>query len=70
MAVKLSASRTVCSLIPPPSPPKGIFLVIISVTARVNSRAVVMLEGLVKLKKSNDLLRNPTRNLPACIIKL
>jgi hypothetical protein len=55
MAVRLSALRA------------GKFLVLISVTGWVDPRAIVRLEGLGQLK-TNDLIRNWTRDLPACSI--
>jgi hypothetical protein len=62
MAVRLSALSAGRPL------PPGRFLVVISVRRWVNPRAIVRLEGLGKLKKSNDVIRNGTRDLPACSI--
>jgi hypothetical protein len=60
MAVRLSALRAILRL-----PPER-FLVLISVRGRVDPRAIVRLEGLGQLKKSNDLTGNQTRDLSAC----
>jgi hypothetical protein len=48
---------------PPFTPQK--FLVLISVRGLVDLHAIVGLEGLDKWKKSNDLIRDRTRNIPA-----
>jgi hypothetical protein len=64
MAVRLPALRASC---PSPSPQVS-FLVLISVRGWVNPRATVRLEGLGKLKKSNNFIGNWTRDLPACSI--
>jgi hypothetical protein len=48
--------------------PPGRFLALIYVRSRVNSRATERLEGLGKLKKSNDLIGDRTHDLPACSI--
>jgi hypothetical protein len=62
MAVRLSALRAGHPL------PPGRFLVLIVVRGRVNPTAIVRLEGLGKLNKSSELIRNRTRDLPVCSI--
>jgi hypothetical protein len=62
MAVNLSALRA-----GRPLPPRR-FLVPIFVSGWVDPRGIVWLEGLVQLKKSNDLIGNRNRDLPACSI--
>jgi hypothetical protein len=60
MTVRLSALRSVRSLAP------GRFLLLISFRDCVDPRAIVRLEGLGQLKKSNDFNGIRTRDLPAC----
>jgi hypothetical protein len=48
--------------------PQGRFLVLISVRGWAEPRAIMRLEWLGKLKKSNDLIVTRTRELPACSI--
>jgi hypothetical protein len=62
MAVSLSALRVPATLYPP-----GRFLVLISVRGWIDSRAIVWLEVLGKLKKIH-LIGTQTRELPACSI--
>jgi hypothetical protein len=64
MAVRLSTLRAGRPL------PPGTSLALISVRGSVDPRAIVRLEvlGQLKKKKSNDLIRNGTRDLPACSI--
>jgi hypothetical protein len=63
MAVKASALRTDRPL------PLGRFMVLISLTAWVEPRAIVQLKELGYLKKKfNDLTWNGTREHPACSI--
>jgi hypothetical protein len=62
MAVKLSALRAGRPLLP------GRFLVLISVRGWVDLKAIVRLEGLGKLKNSNDLIGIRTHDLPTCSI--
>jgi hypothetical protein len=47
--------------------PPGRFLVLISVRGLVYVRAIVLLEGLGKFEKFNDLIKNRTRDLSECI---
>jgi hypothetical protein len=60
MAVRLSALRAGPALSP------GRFLVLISVRGRIDSQAVVGMERLRQLKKSNCLIKNRTRALRDC----
>jgi hypothetical protein len=64
MAVRLSASR--------PGRPLVLkrFLVLISVRGSVDPRAMLRLQELHHSKKSNDLIGNRTRDLPACNFSL
>jgi hypothetical protein len=62
MAVRLSALRADRPLTPER------FLAFISVRGWVDPRALLRLEGLGKLKKSNDLIGTLTRDLSACSI--
>jgi hypothetical protein len=62
MAVRLSPLRADRPL------PTGRFLVLISARGRVDPRAIVRLEGLGKLKKSNDIMGTRTCDLLACSI--
>jgi hypothetical protein len=62
MAVWLSTLRAGHPL------PPGRFLVLISVRGIVDPKAIVRLEELSKLKKSNDLIGNQSHDLPACSI--
>jgi hypothetical protein len=48
--------------------PSGRFLGLLSVGGWIDPRAIVRLEGLSQLKKSNDLFGNRTRDHPACSI--
>jgi hypothetical protein len=48
-----------------PLSPPGRFLVVISVRGWVNPSAIVWLEGLGKLKITNELIGNRTPDLPA-----
>jgi hypothetical protein len=62
MTIRLSVLRAGRNL------PPGRFLVLISVRDLVDSRAILRLDGLGKLKKSNYLIGNRTRDFPACSI--
>jgi hypothetical protein len=64
MALRLSALHAGPAVIYPP----GRFLVLISVKGWVDPRAIVRLEGLGQLKKSNDFIGIRIRDLPACSI--
>jgi hypothetical protein len=63
MAVRLSALSASW-----PLPPRR-FLVLISVRGWVDPRAIVLLEGLGKLKKSSNFIGNRTCDLPVCNIE-
>jgi hypothetical protein len=62
MAVRLSALRAGSPL------PAGRFVVLISVRGWADPRAIVRLEGLGQLNKSNELIGNRTHDLPTCSI--
>jgi hypothetical protein len=62
MSVRLSALSAGRPLLPRKIP------VTHSVSVWVDHRAIVRLERLGRLKSSNDLIENRTRDLPACII--
>jgi hypothetical protein len=62
MAVRLSAPSA-----GRPLPPRR-FLVPIYVRGCVDPRVIMRLEGLAQTEKSNDLIWNGTRDLPACSI--
>jgi hypothetical protein len=64
MTVRLSTLRAARPL------PSGRNLVLISVRGWFEPRAIMRLEGLRKLKKSDDLIGNQTSNLPTCSIVL
>jgi hypothetical protein len=58
MVVSLSALRVLRPL------PRGRFLVLISVSSWVQTRAIMRLEGLGQLKNPNDLIENGTMLIP------
>jgi hypothetical protein len=62
MAVRLSAIRAGRLYLP------GKFVVLISVSGWIDPRVIMRLEGLGKLKKSNDFIGNWTRDLSPCSI--
>jgi hypothetical protein len=62
MGVRLSALRAGRPL------PARKFLVLVYVRGRVDPTAIVRLEGLGQLKRSNDLIGKRTRDLQACSI--
>jgi hypothetical protein len=65
MAVGLSALRVDCPLPPPPQEDSCYSFLL---DAEFDPRARVRLEGFGKLKKSNNLIGNGTRDLLACSI--
>jgi hypothetical protein len=62
MAVRLSALRAGSPLLPRK------FLVVISVRGWVDTRAIVWLEGIGELKKSNEIIGTRNRDLSACSV--